>query len=145
MAIRVVLDTNVIISGALFGGLPREVLQTAIDHRISVFIGDDIIEEISGVLQRPKFRKTVLLNAILIGQIVEVANKVRTFRKEKVILNDRNDPIIIDCAIAAEAEYIVTGDLEFIAYGEVAGIPIIQPRQLLEILSRRSFQKAMRI
>lgn len=137
MAIRVVLDTNVIISGALFGGLPREVLQAAIDHKISVFISDDIIEEISGVLHRPKFRKTVLLNAILIGQIVELANKVRPFRNEQVILNDRDDHIIIDCAIAAEAEYIVTGDLEFIAYGEVAGIPIIQPRQLLEILSQR--------
>ncbi len=137
MAIRVVLDTNVIISGALFGGLPRDVLQAAIDHKIDVFISDDMVAEVSGVLHRPKFRKTAMLNAILIGQIVELAIKVRPTRNKKVVFRDRDDHIIADCAIAAKADYIVTGDLDFLAYREVAGIPIVQPRQFLEILASR--------
>ena len=96
MSINAVFDTNVIISGALFGGAPRELLQAAIDHRIRLFISDDMITELMEVLQRPKFKNRGPLNSLLIAQLLELATKVNSVRNKAFELRDRDDHIILD-------------------------------------------------
>ena len=134
MSINAVFDTNVIISGALFGGAPRELLQAAIDHRIRLFISDDMITELMEVLQRPKFKNRGPLNSLLIAQLLELATKVNSVRNKAFELRDRDDHIILDCAIAAKVAYIVTGDLDFVSYGKLAGISIVTPAEMLHIV-----------
>ena len=134
MAIYAVFDTNVIISGALFGGAPRELLQAAIDHRIRLFISDEMITELMEVLQRPKFRTRGPLNSLLIAQLLELATKVNSVRNETIELRDKDDHIVFDCAIAAKAQYIVTGDLDFVSYAKLAGISIVTPAEMLRIV-----------
>jgi len=129
-----VLDTNVIVSGALFGGAPREVLQAAIDHKIRLFTSDDLISELIEVLQRPKFRIKGPLNSLLIAQFLELATKVSATRNDTIKLRDTDDHIVVDCAIAAGAQYIVTGDLDFVSYGNLAGIEIVPPTEMLRII-----------
>ncbi|MFZ5629333.1 MAG: putative toxin-antitoxin system toxin component, PIN family [Spirochaetota bacterium] len=136
MSIRAVFDTNVIISGALFGGVPRELLQAAIDHRLRLFISDDMITELMEVLQRPKFKKRGPLNSLLVAQLLDLATKVNPARNKAIELQDKDDHIVIDCAIAAKAEYIVTGDMDFVSYGKLAEISIIAPTEMLRIARR---------
>ena len=133
MSIKAVFDTNVVISGALFGGAPRELLQAAIDHRIQLFISDDMISELMEVLQRPKFKTRGPLNSLLIVQLLELATKVNSVRNKAIELRDRDDHIVVDCAIAAKVEYIVTGDLDFVSYKKLAGISIVTPAEMLHI------------
>ncbi len=131
---RVVFDTNVIISGGLFGGAPRTLLQAAIDHRIKLFTSDDLISELVEVLQRPKFATRGPLNSLLIAQFLELATKVNAVRNNDIELRDRDDHIVIDCAIAARAQYIVTGDLDFVSYAKLADIAIVTPAEMLRIV-----------
>ncbi len=134
MVVRAVFDTNVIISGALFGGAPRELLQAAIDHRIRLFISEDMITELMEVLQRPKFRTKGPLNSLFITQLLELATKVHSVRNHALELRDKDDDMVLDCAIAAKAEYIVTGDLDFVSYAKLAGISIVTPAEMLRIV-----------
>ena len=134
MIIPAVFDTNVIISGALYGGSPRELLQAVIDHRIRLFISDEMITELMEVLQRPKFKTRGPLNSLLIAQLLELATKINSSRNEAIELRDKDDHIVIDCAIAAKAEYIVTGDLDFVSYGRLAGIAIVTPAEMLRVI-----------
>lgn len=136
MVVRAVFDTNVIISGALFGEAPREMLQAAVDHRIRLFVSEDMISELMEVLQRPKFRTKGPLNSLLIAQLLELATKVHAVRNHALELRDKDDHIILDCAIAAKAEYIVTGDLDFVSYAKLAGISIVTPAEMLRIVQR---------
>lgn len=53
--LRVVLDSNVIISGIVFGEHPRHIIECALQGSILCFISMPILDEIRGVLQRPKF------------------------------------------------------------------------------------------
>jgi putative PIN family toxin of toxin-antitoxin system len=53
--LKVVLDTNVLISGILFGGKPRQILEKAIRGEIRLCLSEPILEELKGVLQRSKF------------------------------------------------------------------------------------------
>ena len=55
---RVVLDTNVLISAVVYGGHPREILEAATAGTITIFISDALLEEFQGVLQRPQFALT---------------------------------------------------------------------------------------
>jgi len=134
LVIHAVFDTNVIISGALFGGAPRELLQAAIDHRIRLFISDEMITELMEVLHRPKFKTRGPLNSLLIAQLLELATKVNSVRNESIELRDKDDHIVIDCAIAAKAQYIVTGDLDCVSYAKLAGISIVTPTEMLRIV-----------
>ena len=52
---RVVLDTNVIISALVFGGKPRSNLQRVIRAEMDLILSEAIVEELTGVLRRPKF------------------------------------------------------------------------------------------
>lgn len=88
------------------------------------------------VLQRPKFKKRGPLNSLLVAQLLDLATKVNPARNKAIELQDKDDHIVIDCAIAAKAEYIVTGDMDFVSYGKLAEISIIAPTEMLRIARR---------
>jgi putative PIN family toxin of toxin-antitoxin system len=136
---RVVLDTNVIISGLLFsGGPPGKVLDLWIDDRILVVLSQELIEECLEVISRPKFkragtpfeRQELLINLFEIGGTVFVNPK----HSLDVIKDDPDDNRFLECAVEGRAEYIVSGDDHLLALREYQGIPIVSPADFLQRL-----------
>lgn len=112
------------------------LIEAAIEQRLQIFISDEIISELKDVLRRPKFRKHESLNSVLIAQIIELANFVKPQRYADIVLRDTGDHIIIDCALAAEAEYIVTGDADFLSYGKIKNVHVVKAQEMVDILNK---------
>ena len=136
--IKVVLDTNIYISGILFAGKPREVLDLAIKSKIHVFISPDILSELRDVLSRKKFGFSPERADIIIREIESITTMVNPAKKYSIVLHDSDDNIIIDCAMESRVEYIITGDNDLLCLNKYKSINIVNPALFIEeYLDRR--------
>ena len=134
---RVVCDTNVLVSGILFNGPPRDVLLLASRGVVTNCISGDILSEVEKVLLRPKFKITpeqVSGILVLFRDTFELVLPVRRF---KVVSSDPDDDRILEAAVAAEAEIVVSGDRHLLSIGSWNGIRIVSPGDLLRQLGTR--------
>jgi len=129
--IKVVLDTNIYISGILFAGKPREVLDLAIKGKIHVFISPDILSELRDVLSRKKFGFSPEHVDIIIREIESITTMVNPAKKYSIVSHD-SDNIIIDCAMESRVEYIITGDNDLLCLNKYKSITIINPALFIE-------------
>jgi putative PIN family toxin of toxin-antitoxin system len=133
---RVVLDTNVLISAVVYGGIPREILQAAIAGTITLSISDALIQELQGVLQRPQFSLSIHFVQNTVAELTAVADWVMPQKHHSVIETDPSDNLVIDCAIAAEADYLVTGDNHLLRLGRYGNVQIITPQNFVSMLPK---------
>jgi len=133
---RVVIDTNIYISAINFGGTPEVILRAAEQGVFSVFISPQIYAEIEKVLTKKfEFDKPVIDR--IFRKINRFTRTVSPKRSIKVISKDPADDRILECALAADAEFIVSGDSDLLDLKTYKGIAIITPRQFLDSLDIR--------
>lgn len=130
---RVVADTNVLVSALQFGGKPKQLLDLAADGQIDPAVSDAIIAEILRVLA-DKFDRTAAWLAEADRQLRVIARLVHPTERIRAIDADPADDRILECAIAAEAEVIVSGDSHLLALGLFRGIPVQRVAELLRAL-----------
>ena len=130
---RVVLDTNIYISAILFGGRCEEILKIAAQGLFDLIVSKQILDEIKSVL-KVKFNWSDRQVAEVIKYIKEFASVVNPDFSLHVITEDRADNKIIECAVASEAVYIVTGDKgHLLSLGTYNEIKIISPADFLKL------------
>ena len=133
---RVVLDTNVIISALNFPGNERMVLELALRGRFGLFLSWFILGEVSGVLTR-KFGWDQERAVRAITTLQDAATVIAPPRLEEVIEGDHPDNRGLECAVAAHAHYLVTGDRRhLLPIGEHQGITIVNAPRFLSLLER---------
>lgn len=135
MTLRVVYDTNVIVSAALKpGSLPASLVALAMAKAVRLFLSLAILEEYKAVLERPKFR--------LDPKAVETF--LRNLRKTAVMVRppqrvsrapDEPDNRFLECALAARADYLVTGNKKHFPFTEFQGTKIVSPAELAQLVS----------
>jgi len=120
-----VLDTNVWVSALLWGGKPAAIVKAAEKGKLRIFISEEIATKISQVLAYPKIEKiykTELRRQELIEQVLKTAKFVKATTKVEVVNEHPADNKFIECALAAKANYIVSGDnhlLNAVSYKEI--------------------------
>ena len=134
---RVVLDTNTIVSGLFWGGYPRRVLELARSGQITLLTASALLDELLDVLSRPKFAErlrrlnvspqTVVADYAALGEVVTVTEVL------SVIVEDPDDDEVIACAIAANASYIVSGDRHLLALAVYNSIQILNAAQFMTL------------
>lgn len=130
---KVVLDTNVYISAILFGGNCEEILKLANQALFEVVISKEILDEIKSVL-KGKFYWTDKQIVGVIKYIKELASIVNPGVSLMVVKEDPSDNKIIECAVASNAAYIVTGDKNhLLPIKGYEGIKIISPIEFLKL------------
>lgn len=112
---KVVLDTNIFISAILFKGEPGKIIDLAITETIEVYISDPILKEIEQVLIK-KFNLSPLIVRAIIDEIKDYAVVVRPKIKLNIIKADPPDNRILECALEAKADFIVSGDKKHILF-----------------------------
>ena len=129
---RVVLDTNVFVSALLFGGKPSRIVELAKDGRIELFVSPFILAEFEDKL-KSKFGYTAR-GAHEAGADIEViAQVVRPRDKIHAIERKDSDNRILECAVEAGAQALVTGNMRDIRpLGSFQGIEILTPSEFLE-------------
>lgn len=133
--VRVVADTNVIVSAFLWGGTPRRLLDAAEKSKLELFTSRALITELEDVLLREKFaerlRKTRFTPAFLLSSYTQLATLIAPTETSTPDLRDRDDEAVLACALAARADLIVSGDDDLQALGSYRGITIVSPAECL--------------
>ena len=129
---KIVLDANIFISSFFWGGNPREVLKRVISRTDELFITKEILEEIEGVMGRPKFHAGKDAVSYYINSIEEIANKIMPQKRITGASRDESDNKYLECAMAAGADYIISGDVHLLELKEYAGIKIVTAKGYLE-------------
>ncbi|MDR2971491.1 MAG: putative toxin-antitoxin system toxin component, PIN family [Bacteroidales bacterium] len=135
---KTVVDINILISASIWRGKPEAVILRAAEGLDTLFVTDDIIAEIENTIQKPKFEnRQEQINAIM--SIVEKYGKKITVHPEHKITDvcrDPKDNIYLECAIAAQADYIITGDKDLLVLKEYQGVKIVNANEYLEMINR---------
>lgn len=132
---RIVLDTNVLISSTFWYGASDKILKKVEVKEIELIISKEIVEEFSGVLnykeiqQKIKDKNLEILRSV--EKIVSIATIVEPKQKLDIIKEDSDDNIILECAIEGQASYIVSYDLHLLKLKEFENIKILTPEYFL--------------
>jgi len=133
---RVVLDTNILISAIVFGGNPRKLLEAILRGEPKLFLSDYILNELSGVLQRPKFGFPPDVIRSIIAELNAIGNIVTPSVRIRKIKEDPSDNRILECAVEANADYIISGDTHLLNQKVYRNVKVISPAEYLKIHSK---------
>ncbi len=130
---RVTADTNILISGLIYRrGKPFELLRMALGGEINLTISQAIIDETMDVLV-PKFNVPLDDLAAYEGVLRQAARTVTPAERLEVIKEDPADHRILECAVTAGSEYIVSGDKDLLRLGSYDSIKILNVSDFLAI------------
>ena len=131
--LKIVPDTNVYISGIIFGGNPRKVLELAKDKKVVAFTSTSILLEVAEKLNQ-KFHWDEEKVSKTLKAISKITEVVIPATRLSVVKKDPTDNKIIECALESEANYIISGDKHLLDIREFEGIQIITSGNLLKII-----------
>lgn len=137
---RAVLDTNIVVSGLLWRAAPRQVLDAARDQRITLHTSSVLLDELAEVLSRPHLASVIAANqaspAFLMQRYAMLAQLVIPAQTARVVTKDIDDDAVIACALAAQADMIVSGDAHLLNLKHYQGIRIIDAAEALRLLAQ---------
>ena len=129
---RIVADTNVLVSALLWTGLPHRFLANAEAHRFTLYTSPALIHELAGVLARQKFAPRLRILQVtpeeLVAGYLNVAHLLAPPVILPVIAEDPADDAVLACALAARATYLITGDPHLLRLQSYHAIQIVTPR-----------------
>jgi putative PIN family toxin of toxin-antitoxin system len=131
---RMVLDTNVLISALAFpGSKPDQVLQRIRQGEVTLFLSAFILAELERIL-RDKFRFTTRQTDERVAVIRRMATLVEPTERIALVVAKDDDNRILECAVAARADYLVTGDKEhLLPLRSIGATQIVTPAAFLEL------------
>jgi uncharacterized protein len=137
--VKIVADTNTLVSGFLWDGTPAKFVAAAFSGRARLFTSAELLQELHDTFQRPKFAGRFLSRsetpADIFNRYHDASVKIVP---AKILLpenlRDADDVHVLACAVAAEADAIVTGDLDLLALKSFQGIPIMTAAEILQRL-----------
>ena len=135
--VRVVLDANVVVSSVLIQvGNPAIILKMLISGEIQNSTTPEIIDEIKDVLERPRISKRInpLEQEFILHAFEEFSEKINPGITFAEVKDDPDDNKILECAVAAAAEYIISGDNHLLKLREFRGIKIVNPAEFVAFL-----------
>lgn len=127
---RLVLDTNVYLSGIIFGGNCRHILDLMIGKKIIVVISPAILLEVSQKLTQ-KFGWSQNQIITVAKTIIKTAATVQPQLKIRIVKADKSDDKIIEAAAAGKAKYIISGDRNLLKLKQYRQIKIATPQEFL--------------
>jgi uncharacterized protein len=132
--VRVVLDTNILISGLLYLGKPKRLIDLAIVGKIEVVSSYEMIDEFIRVISRDKFKLSTGDQEEFINFVIRLS-KITVVRSSfKVVEEDPDDDMVINTAYDGNAAYIVSGNRHLYEMREFSGIRILKASEMLTLL-----------
>lgn len=141
--LRLVLDTNIVVTGLLWNGPPRRLIEWAIEgEAVELFSSPVLLDELAHTLGYSKFAVRIesfgtSLEALVVQYTALVA-LVMPASVPRVVANDADDDHVIAAAVAGRAELIVTGDRKhLLPIGSHQGIAIVTAREVVDRIDAR--------
>ncbi len=128
---RIVVDTNVVISGVFFGGAPRQILKAILNSEITACATSEIVDEYLEIVdemisrKQGKISRNILLPLIRSLEMIEPKTRIELSR-------DPDDDKFLGCAKDAKALYIVSGDKDLLVLKQFENIGIVTAREFCD-------------
>jgi len=133
---RIVTDTNTVVSGLLWQGPPRWLIDRAREQAILLYTSPVLLAELTSVLGRKKFEQRILKAGLtadgLVQDYARLAEVIQAPPLPQAVSRDPDDDRVLACAIASQADAIVSGDDDLLSLGSHQGILILTAVQALE-------------
>ena len=133
---KVVLDTNIFMSGIFWIGICNEIINYWKSGRFSLVSSLEIIDEFVKVMKDFKIQLPEDMIKEWVNLIISNSTIVKPEEKINIIKDDPKDNIFIETAVAGNVSYIVSQDKHLLNINEFRGIKIITPEEFLEILKK---------
>jgi putative PIN family toxin of toxin-antitoxin system len=139
--VRIVADTNTVVSGLLWQGPPRLLLNLARQQQVTLCTSLSLLAELAEVIARAKFgrrlRTADLSAAALVQDYARLAQLVEPQALPAPLSRDPDDDVVLATAAAARAELIVTGDADLLTLGTFRDIRILTTTSALALLAQQ--------
>lgn len=132
---RIVVDTNTLVSGFGWGGPPGQVVDRVLSGQATLVTSPVLLAELARVLAYPKLTAIFDDPAALVGAVAEAADTVNP-AEHVTVLADEPDNRVLEAAAAGRADLIVTGDKAMRELGSFRGIPIVSAAQFVAQLQQ---------
>lgn len=130
---RVVLDTNVLVSALGWDGPERRVYRACLAGLLQFCTSMPLVEELIRVMNYPKLGFSIQDQQILVQDILRVAYFPLDLPAVHAIQEDPADNHVLACALASQADWIVTGDAHLLRLGAFQGVPILKASALVQL------------
>jgi putative PIN family toxin of toxin-antitoxin system len=130
--VRVVLDTNIFISGVFFSGPPFKILKAWLDNGIQIIISSEILQEYKRVGEELMHRYPEIEITPILNSFSKKAASVPAPRLPHPVCVDPDDDKFLACAVAGNAALIISGDRHLLDINEFQGIKIVKPRKFVD-------------
>ena len=131
-AVKVVVDTNVLVSALLFGGKPGKLIPLWQRGTIRPLASKEIIDEYLRVLTYPKFKLAEEeINFLLYQEILPYFEVINVGSGPRIIKKDPEDDKFIRCALTGKAKLIISGDKHLLAQQSYQKVKILSPADFL--------------
>jgi len=136
LKIKIVFDTNVLISAWFWAGSESELIDLVEEGALEGYTSLQILDELREAFEYPKFKlqrneiETIYDYYALLLKVVEPEHRVN------IVFEDSEDNKVLECAIEAGADFIVSGGRHLLNLKEFKGIRIVRARELLEELAQ---------
>ena len=121
---KIVVDTNVIISGVFFNGLPYRFLNEIVSNEIEIVASEEIINEYYNISEELVKSKTGKFNKELFDIVIDKIKIINTQTKINVC-RDPDDNKFLECAVDGRAIYVVSGDKDLLTIQQYQGVLIV--------------------
>lgn len=129
---RIVVDTNVLVSGVFFGGFPRKILTAIVNGQIIACASAEIVNEYQEIVYEMICRKQGNLNTNILAPLIQSMELIEPVSQLE-ICRDPDDDKFINCAKDSHALYIVSGDKDLLVLQQIENIQIVTAKQFCEI------------
>jgi hypothetical protein len=136
---RLVLDTNVVASALLWGGMPRLLLQSRREKRVMLFTSTPLLAELTDILGRRKFEKKIAASLMSVDQLVDRYSDLTLMVRPIAVTGvapDPDDDVVIGTALSARAELIVTGDKGLLSVSSHQGVRVVGVGEALAAIEK---------
>ena len=139
---RLVVDTNVLLSGIFFEkGNEAQVLKLVLEDRVGLLASLETLEELRETLARPKFHLSPSMSLVMFQVILGKCEVVLNISEAEIGCRDKDDQKFLDCAHTGRADYLVTGDPDLLDMRQVGRTRILRAAELIRELKENGTRK----
>jgi len=131
---RAVFDTNVLVSGILYAGKSKLLIDAVLGGKITLVLSTQLIQEFKRVIARDKFKLSKDQQDEFINFIVMISDIVRIKSRFRVVMEDPNDNAVLRTAYDGRVHCIVSGDEHLLSLKEFMGIKILTVSRMQELM-----------
>lgn len=136
--LRAVADTNVVVSALLWRGAPHRLFGRIEPELLQLYSSRALLSELEGVLVRRKLARAVRATGktvpALVSEYRALVRLVAPFALTAQVVRDPDDDAVIACALAAQAQLIVSGDKDLRSLHAFGAIRIVSPAEALQLV-----------